>query len=135
MPNSTARRSPGANSQPAWRAGLVTRVSTQRQADNEEGSLKNQLQRLRTFVKFKQTGERTSDATAARAERGLWNGGRLFGYDLDAEHKGYLLANEQEAGIVVFAFETYLECGSLAGTVEALNAAGYRTKAYTSRNA
>ena len=81
-----------------------------------------------------QTSERTSDATAARAERGLWNGGQLFGYDLDPDHKGYLLVNEQEAEVVVFAFETFLACGSLAGTVTDVNARGYRTKAFTSRN-
>ncbi len=36
-----------------------------------------------------QTAERTRDAVLARAERGLWNGGRLLGYDLDPERKGY----------------------------------------------
>ncbi len=80
------------------------------------------------------TAERTKDSTAARSERGLWNGGRICGYDLDAEHKGYLISNEREAEIVRVAFETYLACGSIARTVEALNAAGHRTKAYTSRN-
>ena len=28
-----------------------------------------------------QTSERTKDAVRARAERGLWNGGRVLGYD------------------------------------------------------
>ena len=64
-----------------------------------------------------QTAERTRDAVAARSERGLWNGGRLLGYDLDANHKGYLIPNDGEVAIVNYAFDTYLECGSLAGTV------------------
>jgi len=34
-----------------------------------------------------QTAERTRDATQARVERGLWNGGQLLGYDLDPDHK------------------------------------------------
>jgi site-specific DNA recombinase len=35
------------------RAGLVVRVSTDRQAITEEGSLKNQLQRLRQHIEYK----------------------------------------------------------------------------------
>ena len=80
-----------------------------------------------------QTAERTRDATAARSERGLWNGGRLIGYDLDTEHKGYLIPNPDETAHVNFAFDTYLQCGSIAQTTGVLNRHGYRTKAYTSR--
>jgi site-specific DNA recombinase len=80
-----------------------------------------------------QTAERTRDATLARSERGLWNGGYLYGYDLDVERKGYLKVNADEAAAVNFAFETYLATGSVAQTVEALNTSGYRTKAYRSR--
>ena len=178
---------------PVKRAALVIRVSTDRQARNEEGSLKNQLQRLRQHIEYKsvtcgenwneaglyelkgisgknsmrsqeferlfadvrsgrvntilctaldricrsvkdflwffefineqktefvclkqnydttspqgrlfvtmmmalaqfereQTAERTRDAVAARSERGLWNGGRLLGYDTDTNKKSY----------------------------------------------
>ena len=80
-----------------------------------------------------QTSERTRDAVVARAERGLWNGGRLFGFDLDPDRKGYLLPNDAEVVGVNFAFETYLEVGSIAATVERLNRAGYRAKSFTSR--
>ena len=219
------------------RVGLVVRVSTERQAENEEGSLKNQLQRLRQHIDYRrsvageewieaavyelravsgkdslrsaeferlfgdvrsgrintilcpaldrvsrsvkhflhffefinehnvefvclkqnydtttpqgrlfvtimmalaefereQTSERTHEATTARAERGLWNGGRLLGYDLDPDKKGSLVPNPEEALLVNFAFDSYLECGSLKNTAQALNRHGYRTKAYTSR--
>ncbi len=80
-----------------------------------------------------QTSERTRDATLARAERGLWNGGRLLGYDLDQDRKGYLIPNEAEVTLVNFAFDTYLRTGSFAMTRETLNERGYRTKSYTSR--
>ncbi|MGE0227527.1 MAG: recombinase family protein, partial [Dehalococcoidia bacterium] len=80
-----------------------------------------------------QTSERTRDAVVARTERGLWNGGRLFGFDLDPERKGYLLPNEAEVVGVNFAFETYLEVGSIAEALSRLNRAGYRTKSFTSR--
>ena len=80
-----------------------------------------------------QTADRTRDATHARAERGLWNGGQLLGYDLDPNRKGYLIPNESETALVNFAFTSYLQTGSIAETRDALNQAGYRTKAYTSR--
>ena len=79
------------------------------------------------------TAERTRDATLARAERGLWNGGRLLGYDSDPTKKSSLLPNPEEVALVNFAFDTYLECGSLKETAKALNRRGYRTKAYASR--
>jgi len=80
-----------------------------------------------------QTAERTRDATSARADRGLWNGGRLLGYDLDANSKGNLIPNPDEAGVVNFAFDSYLESGSIAETAKRLNSRGFRTKAFTSR--
>lgn len=80
-----------------------------------------------------QCGERTRAAFLARAERGLWNGSQLYGYDLDAERKGYLKVNEQEAAVVRLAFETYLKVGSVFRVREIINEMGYRTKTYTSR--
>ncbi len=219
------------------RVGLLTRVSTERQAMTEEGSLKNQLQRLRGHIEYKvgvageawteaavyelkavsgkdalrsadmqrlfgdiasgrintvactaldrvsrsvsdflkffevlndhgvefvclkqnydttspqgklfitimmalaqfereQTAERTRDATAARADRGLWNGGQLLGYNLDADRKGYLLPNEEEVALVNFAMDTYVSVGSIKTTMATLNTRGYRTKSFTSR--
>ena len=80
-----------------------------------------------------QTSERTRDAALARAERGLWNGGQILGYELDPDRKGYLIPNEQESTLVNFAFRIYLACGSILETAKALNSKGYRTKEYTSR--
>lgn len=80
-----------------------------------------------------QTAERTRDAALDRAERGLWNGGQLLGYDLDTERKGHLVPNEDEAAIVDFAFDAYLHSGSITEAADALNQRGLRTKSYTSR--
>ncbi len=80
-----------------------------------------------------QTSERNIDATLARAERGLWNGGHLIGYDLNSEKKGYLIVNETEKALVQFAFNTYLKSGAIISTVKQLNEHGYRSKEYTSR--
>ncbi len=52
---------------------LITRVSTHRQADNDEGSLKNQLQRLRAYMEYKRaSGEewREVDVIELRAISG-----------------------------------------------------------------
>jgi site-specific DNA recombinase len=81
----------------------------------------------------KQTSKRTKDATLVRAERGLWNGGRLLGYDLDPIKKGHLVLNEKEKALVNFAFDTYLQCGSIPETAKIMNRHGYRTKEYTSK--
>lgn len=80
-----------------------------------------------------QTSERTRDATAARSERGLWNGGQILGFDLHPERKGYLLPNAGEAAIVNVAFDSYLTTGSIVETAAEMNRRGLRTKAYTSR--
>jgi len=80
-----------------------------------------------------QTSERTRDAVAARSERGLWNGGRLLGYDTDPNKKSTLIPNPAEAAIINFAFDKYLECGSITETSDAMNGSGYRTKSYNSR--
>ena len=80
-----------------------------------------------------QTSERNKDATMARAERGLSNGGRILGYDLDPVRKGYPIPNEKEKALVNFAYDTYLQCGSILETAKTMNKYGYRTKEYTSR--
>ena len=81
----------------------------------------------------RQTSKRTKDATFARAERGLWNGGQLLGYDLDSNKRGYLVPNEKETALINFAYDTYLGCGSILTTAKLMNRHGYRTKEYTSR--
>jgi site-specific DNA recombinase len=79
------------------------------------------------------TAQRTSEAMADRAVRGLWNGGQLLGYDLDLDRPGYLIPNGEEAMLVNLAFDLYLELGSIKVTAQTLNRRGYRTKSYNSR--
>ena len=80
-----------------------------------------------------QTSERNKETALARAERGLWNGSQIFGYDLDPNNKGHLIPNKKERTIVNFAFDFYLKCGSVYQTAKELNRRGYRTKEYVSR--
>ena len=79
------------------------------------------------------TSERTSKSFAARAERGLWNGGFIpLGYDVNPDNRGILQRNEDEAAIIRLAFTTYLETGSTLAVAHRLNDSGFRTKSYTS---
>lgn len=80
-----------------------------------------------------QTGERVSEKIAWRAGEGLWNGGRVLGYDLDPNEKGVLRANETEAAVVRFLFARYLETQSMYETARLANADGYRGKSFQSR--
>ena len=80
-----------------------------------------------------QTSERSKDATMARADRGLWNGSQIIGYDLNPDRKGHIIPNKKENVLVNFAFDTYLKCGSLLKTALTMNEHGYRTKEYNSR--
>jgi site-specific DNA recombinase len=80
-----------------------------------------------------QTAARTKAAMYDRAQRGLWNGGHLFGYDLDPNNQGHLTINQEQAEVVRQIFETYLKEKSIQRTAEKINEAGHRLPAYTSR--
>jgi site-specific DNA recombinase len=81
-----------------------------------------------------QTGERTLATMEHRARQGLWNGGRILGYDLDPGQKGVLRVNRGEARVVLEdCFLKYLELRSAGKVVRHLKAAGIREPEYTSR--
>jgi site-specific DNA recombinase len=80
-----------------------------------------------------QTAARTKAAMYDRAQRGLWNGGHLFGYDLDPNNQGHLTINQEQAEVVRQIFATYLKEKSIQRTAEKINEAGHRLPAYTSR--
>lgn len=80
-----------------------------------------------------QTAARTKAAMYDRAQRGLWNGGHIFGYDLDPDNQGHLEVNEEQAEVVKQIFETYLREKSIQRTVDKINEAGHRLPGYTSR--
>ena len=98
-----------------------------------QGELIMRMMMVLAEFERKQTSKRTKDATFARAERGLWNGGQLLGYDLDPNRKGNLIPNEKEKVLVNFAYDTYLRCGSILEAAKIMNGQGYRTKEYSSR--
>lgn len=80
-----------------------------------------------------QIGQRVRAKQAWQAGQGLFNGGRVLGYDPSPDHKGRLTVNPEESALVRLIFETYLKCGSLLQTAHLINEKGYRTKQYLSR--
>ncbi len=81
------------------------------------------------------TVERTIANMRARAQRGLYTGGRPpLGYDLHPEKRGHLVVNEGEAALVRRIYETYISVGSVELTVRSLNKAGFRNKLFKTKN-
>ena len=89
---------------------------------------------LLSFAQFERevTGERIRDKIAASRKKGMWMGGaRPTGYDI-SEKK--LVVNESEANTIRFIFDKYIELGTAADVVDALNNKGYRNKSWVSPN-
>lgn len=87
-----------------------------------------QLMNLAQFER-RQTSERVEANIAARAARGLYNGGCVpLGYKTIPERPGYLEIDGAMAEIVRVAFATFLREGSLSRAALWLNDNGYRIK-------
>lgn len=90
-----------------------------------------QLMNLAQFER-RQTSERVEANIAARAARGLYNGGMVpLGYKTIAERPGYLEIDEEMADTVREAFTAFLREGSLAHAAKWLNDNGYTVKRTT----
>ena len=75
----------------------------------------------------KQCSERVSANVRARAERGLYNGGPVpIGYEIDPDKRGHLRINPEHAEVIIEAFNTFLEAGSLATAGKVLNDKGIK---------
>lgn len=75
----------------------------------------------------RQTAERISLNFAARAKRGLYNGGSVpFGYELIEGKTGYLKVNKKHAEVVRACFKYFLNHEGLTQAARALNNDGYR---------
>src|SRR5438270_921264 len=93
---------------------LYIRVSTEEQAENPEGSIKSQEQRLTANMQ-------------ARSGRGLYNGGIIsLGYKAVSGKKGYLEVDKDTAPLVKAAFHAILTEQTLAKAATWLNKEGYR---------
>jgi DNA invertase Pin-like site-specific DNA recombinase len=80
-----------------------------------------------------QTAARTKAAMYDRAQRGLWNGGHILGYDLARENPRHLKVSQWQAEVVRKIPETYLQEKSIERTAAKTNEASYRLLGYTPR--
>jgi site-specific DNA recombinase len=80
---------------------------------------------LMVFSEFERemTSRRTALNAYERSKRGLANGGfTVLGYRRDAQHKGRLLVDEQEAEVVRAIFQTYVQECSIRRTTAQIKA-------------
>jgi len=86
---------------------------------------------LLSFAQFERevTGERIRDKIAASKAKGLWMGGNVaLGFDVPDPGSRVLKVNPEEAGIVRFIFQRYLELGTVRRLAEDLRLRGITTK-------
>ena len=91
------------------------------------------IQLIMVFAQLerKMTAERTVSIMRDRAERGLWNGGHVLGYQCD---DGQLQIDEEGAAIVRMIFDGFEELGSASAVTRKLSDAGIRYPTYKTRS-
>lgn len=90
---------------------------------------------LLSFAQFEREiiGERIRDKVAATKRKGKYTGGPpVLGYDVDRGRKR-LVVNPEEAELVRHIFVRFLDTGCITDLVGELNAQGYATKSWTTK--
>ncbi len=112
----------------------VTFVSVTQSFNTNTSMGRLTLNILLSFAQFEREviGERIRDKFAASRRKGMWMGGvPPLGYNVVARK---LVVNEPEADLVRHIFERFLKVGSATLLVKELNAAGHRTKSWTTQD-
>jgi DNA invertase Pin-like site-specific DNA recombinase len=113
----------------------VSFVSVTQQFNTTTSMGRLMLNVLLSFAQFEREiiGERIRDKIAATKRKGKYTGGPpVFGYDVDRERKR-LVVNSQEAELVRHIFGRFAACASTTLVAQELNAAGHRTKSWTTK--
>lgn len=108
----------------------VTFVSKNEQFDTSSAIGEAILKIILVFAELERnlTAERVSDVMISRASTGQWNGGRVpLGYNYDKENHTFTV-NQQEAEIVKFIFDYYIDNGSMVSLVNALKDKEIKTR-------
>ena len=108
----------------------VTFVSKNEQFDTSSAIGEAILKIILVFAELERnlTAERVSDVMISRASTGQWNGGRVpLGYNYDKENHTFTV-NQQEAEIVKFIFDYYIDNGSMVSIVNALKDKEIKTR-------
>ena len=104
----------------------VVFVSKNEQFDTSNAMGEAMLKIILVFAELERnmTSERVSAVMIARANDGIWNGGKIpFGYDYDKETKTFSI-NEHEAAVIRMLYDLYEQNHSLVRTAQALNEKG-----------
>lgn len=112
------------------KASNVTFASATQHFDTSDSAGMLMLNILLSFAQYERelTRERTLSKMAGRAAKGLWNGGPVplgFDYSPDSQE---LRPNDEEAPIIRFVFDRFLETHSPSTVAREANSRGYRTK-------
>lgn len=106
----------------------VSFVSVTQSFNTSNSSGKLMLNILLSFAQFERelSGERIRDKFAASLKKGLWMGGCVpLGYEVKERN---LVINKEEATIIKFIYDKFIETESYFLVTDLLNRAGYRTK-------
>ena len=110
-------------------------VSVTQRFDTSTSMGRLMLNILLSFAQFEREiiGERIRDKVAATKRKGKYCGGMpVLGYDVDRERKR-LVVNPQEAKLVQHVFARFIQIGSTTLLAKELNAQGYLTKSWTTK--
>ena len=111
-------------------------VAVTQQLDTRSSLGRLSLNVLLSFAQFEREliAERTRDKISAARRKGKWTGGTpVLGYDVDPRG-GRLVVNEDEAARVRAIFDLYLEHRSVMAVVREVNARGWTTKRWTTKD-
>ncbi len=104
----------------------VVFVSKNEQFDTSNAMGEAMLKIILVFAELERnmTSERVTAVMIARANDGIWNGGKIpFGYDYDKETKTFTI-NESEAAVIRMIYDLYESNHSLLQTAQTLNEKG-----------
>ena len=110
-------------------------VSVTQQISTTDSTGRMMLNVLMTFAQYEREviAERIRDKVAAAKRRGKYCGGvPILGYDVDRESKK-IIVNPEEAKIVQYIFQRFIQLGSAKNMGRELNEQGYRTKSWTTK--
>ncbi len=112
----------------------VSFVSVTQQFSTTSSMGRLTLNILLSFAQFERevTAERIREKVAASKQKGMWVGGYPpLSYNI---HNQTLVINEPEAELIRHVFQRFTQIGSCIELVKELNAAGHRTKTWTTQS-
>ena len=99
---------------------------------NEKDKLVTSFQSLFAQFEIEQISRRVTRSFNHKLIKGMFTGGKIYGYRPGLEEKGNLYVDQEEAKVVIMIFDMYIEHKSYCYIARWLNEHGYRTREYIS---